>query len=464
MIIKPRNVRTRLALSYALTLTLVLVAYSIGIFFFLKHNLLSDLDRHLREDIEAVQDSLQDLSPMEPDSEFVKFQERPNYDIRERWLLEVWALHGGILFARPSSMSPALLPPDISLCMDKGIHGESFLSLSGLRLRSKCTVVEYGQKKYLLRVTRSAEHLFSELDELLMLMALGVPLGIFISAIGGYMLARRALSPIDRMVQQAQAITAEQLGERLQVDNPDDELGKLASAFNETFARLGHSFEQARRFSADASHELRTPLTVIRTLGEIALRDVQVGASHAEVISSILEEADRLRHLIESLLTLSRADAGHLKLDRKNEKLSDLVEEVVDHLSVLAEEKSQKILLEIDPDVIARCDRNVLRQAIINLVDNAIKYSPCLSEIRIVLGRRDHSSIIEVKDQGPGIAEDQKEKIFDRFYRIDPARSRERGGTGLGLSIAKWAAEVNGGRIELESEPTKGSTFRIVLG
>ncbi len=177
----------------------------------------------------------------------------------------------------------------------------------------------------------------------------------------------------------------------------------------------------------------------------------------------MLEEADRLGRLVDSLLTLSRADAGHVKLTPERVDLAELAREVANHLGVLAEEKRQSISVETAGPVYATVDRLVLRQAVINLIDNAIKYSPEEGRVRIVVRDQPHGPTLEVIDTGPGIGVEYRERIFDRFYRVDKARSRELGGTGLGLAIVRWAVEAHGGRIELESKKDRGSTFRITL-
>jgi signal transduction histidine kinase len=233
--------------------------------------------------------------------------------------------------------------------------------------------------------------------------------------------------------------------------------------FNDTFARLERSFAQMRRFTADASHELRTPLTAIRSVGEVGLRAPRDEKAYRDIIGTMLEEVDRLRHLVEGLLTLSRADAGAVKLTPEPVDLAALAREVVHHLGVLAEEKHQSLAVEAVQPVQVWVDRLVLRQAVINVVDNAIKYSPAEAHIRVVVQEQLSSATLAVIDTGPGIAPQHRARIFDRFYRVDTARSRQRGGTGLGLSIARWAVEAHGGHIELESEEGRGSTFRIVL-
>lgn len=304
----------------------------------------------------------------------------------------------------------------------------------------------------------------TELQELLIAIAIGLPMALIVAAVGGYSLARQTLAPIERMSAQAQTISAERLGRRLQVENPDDELGRLARVLNDLLARLETSFEQMRRFTADASHELRTPLTAIRSVGEGTLRAPHVDPACREVIGSMLEEVERLTTLVDALLTLSRAEGGHVALKREPVALWELAREVASHLSVLAEDRHQQIDLGSD-DGLAPVygDRTVLREALINLLDNAIKYSPEGARIAVRLRAVNGRASVNITDQGPGIAPEHQERIFERFYRIDKARSRELGGAGLGLAIAKWAIDAHGGSIELESHIGGGSTFRVLL-
>jgi heavy metal sensor kinase len=265
------------------------------------------------------------------------------------------------------------------------------------------------------------------------------------------------------MAERARLIHAERLNDRLPVDNPDDELGRLATVFNETLTRLESSFEQMRRFTADASHELRTPLTAIRSVGEVGLRGRRGEAAYREIIGSMLEEVDRLALLVDRLLTLSRADTGQAKLSLDTVDIRELAEEVAEQLGVLAEEKNQSIHVRFEGAARRVADRMVLKQALLNLVDNAIKYSPVGGRIEIRVADSPEGPVIDVVDTGPGIPPELRSRVFDRFYRADKARSRENGGTGLGLAIAKWAVEVNGGRLTLEPESGSGSCFRITL-
>jgi len=306
--------------------------------------------------------------------------------------------------------------------------------------------------------------LWRELGEFGEVLLLGFPIAVLLAGVGGYALARKALAPIDSMATQAKKISAERLGDRLSIENPEDELGKLGTVFNGMLGRLQAAFDQLRRFTADASHELRTPLTAIRSVGEVALQDERSPAEYRDVIGSMLEEVDRLTRLAESLLALSRADTGHVQLQREDIPLLRLAKEASSVVEVLAEEKRQRIDIEGDADLLVSVDRLILRQAIVNLLDNAIKYSPPGSRILVrVQSGGDKQLFLDVIDHGTGIPSEHQPYVFDRFYRVDKARTRECGGAGLGLSITRWAVEAHGGDITLESEEGHGSTFRVSL-
>jgi heavy metal sensor kinase len=310
--------------------------------------------------------------------------------------------------------------------------------------------------------TSSEAQVRRELGELLAVLIAGAPVGVAMAGAGGYLVARRALAPVDRMAERARAISADHLHDRLPVDNPDDELGRLAGVLNDLLARLQASFDRTRQFTADASHELRTPLTAIRSVGETGLRDRLDVNGYREIVGSMLEEADRMTRLVDALLTLSRADAGRLPLSIASVDLRELAAEVAVYLSALAEEKGQRLLVEGAP-VTVEADRFVLRQALVNLVDNAIKYSPAGASIDVRCLVEDDRAIVEVCDRGPGVPPEYQAKIFERFFRVDTSRAREGGGTGLGLSIASWAVGAHRGHIEYRGTPGGGATFRVVL-
>jgi len=237
-------------------------------------------------------------------------------------------------------------------------------------------------------------------------------------------------------------------------------MGRLASVFNETLGRLEGSFDQMRHFTADVSHELRTPLTAIRSVGEVGLRGHRTEASYRGIIGSMLEEVDRLSQLVDRLLALSRAGTQHPPFALDTVDFAALAEDVVSHLGVLAEEKGQTLSIEKVASPTARADRLVLRQALINLVDNAIKFTPQSGRVRLRLSETTSLAVVDVIDSGPGVPLHARDHIFDRFYRIDGS---EAVGTGLGLSLARGGVEGIGGRLTLEQTGPEGSTFRITI-
>ena len=318
-----------------------------------------------------------------------------------------------------------------------------------------------GGRAVIIQVGRSEAPMRQALNELLLVLALGLPLSVTAAGLGGYWLARGALAPVDRMAERARAITAERLGERLPVDNPADELGRLATVFNATLGRLDASFGELRRFTANVSHELRTPLTAIRSVGEVALREPRAPAEYRAAIGSMLEDAGRLASLVDRLLTLSRADAGDVQVASEPVDLAALARGVATDLGVLAEDRQQALTVRIEHPAQCVGDRIVLRQALINLVDNAIKYTPRGGRIGLCVAAANGEATIDVSDTGCGIDPALRERVFDRFYR-GPEGGAGEPGAGLGLAIAKWAVEANGGT--LTNEPAGGgSLFRIRL-
>jgi heavy metal sensor kinase len=314
-----------------------------------------------------------------------------------------------------------------------------------------------------IRAARSLRGVHREARSLLLVMLSGLVPMAGLAFLLGRVLARCALAPVDAMTERARAISAERLSERLPVVNPDDELGRLASVLNASVAGLERSFETLRRFTADASHELRTPLTALRSVGEVGLREPRDVAGYRDVIGSMLEEVDRLTLLVDGLLTLSRADAGRARIERRPTDVSALRRDVLAQLGVLAEEKGQSLVLEDEPPATATAmvDPTALRQALANLVDNAIRHAPPASRITVSLRSSADEVRLAVADEGPGIAPEHRDHVFERFYRVDPARAG--GGTGLGLAIARSAVEAHRGRIELRSEVGEGSVFTVVL-
>jgi heavy metal sensor kinase len=453
---RPRSVRLRLALWFGASVVIVVLAYAVGVYLFVSRSLREELDRALHDDFESVEQWLEGRAGFNAASPFAREQHADG--LQPFRGVEVWTPSGQLRF-RSAGLEER--PPAFS---GSDYQYVSTVSKAGRRLRTLTGAHSVGTADYIVRVTRSQERIRHELNELLLGLGLGWPLAAVLAAAGGYHLARQTLMPIEHMTDQAQSITADRLRVRLAVDNPDDELGRLATVFNQMLQRIEEAFDRLSRFTADASHELRTPLTAIRSVGEVGLRDHHAPAGYRDVIGSMLEEADRLTALVGSLLFLSRADSGGNSINPSVVPLLSLATEVTEHLSVLAEERGQSIDVNGDASLQAITDPILLREALINMVDNAIKYSPRFGRIGVfVHAESAHHVAISVSDAGPGIAIEHQPRIFERFYRVDDGRSRDQGGSGLGLAIARWAAEACGGKIELHSELGRGSTFRIVL-
>jgi heavy metal sensor kinase len=289
-----------------------------------------------------------------------------------------------------------------------------------------------------------------------------LPVVVSLAALGGYHVVRRTLRPVDRLVAGANAITADRLDVRLPVANAHDEVGQIAQAFNATLAKLEASFDQMRRFTANASHELRTPLTALRTTGQAALASGQCVDDYREAVADMLEDAEQLSRVLDTMILLAQADAGTLPVEHRAVDLDALVTAVTRECDVLAQVKAQRLCITCEAGQ-ASVDPTVLRIAVANIVHNAIRYGPASSDVVVRAFGDDASCMIEVEDSGPGIAQEHHAHLFERFYRVDPGRSRALGGVGLGLAMARWCVEAHDGRIHVHSRAGAGSTFRIVL-
>lgn len=449
------TIRTRLTGWYAVVLTVMLIVYATATFLAVRHEFLEQLDDRLHDDFESGEARLTRTAEGR-----VAWSGEAHHDDAddEARVYEVWSTMGEQIHR---SGAPVALPPLALASTSSGYRYETILA-GGERWRTIAAPVSIDGHNVILRVSRSEERVRDELAEVQAVLVLGLPLVVVLAGVGGYLLARRALAPIDHLASEARRITAERLHERLHVPNTADEIGRLTAVFNDTIARLETSFAQLRRFTADSSHELRTPLAVVRGIGEATLADRRSPTEYEEAIGSILEEVDRMSNLVDTLLRLSRGDAGSIPLWREPIDLGHLAREVAASLGILAEERQQSVVVDTVEDVVVPVDRLILREALTNILDNAITYSPPGSTIGIRVDRSDGHALIAVTDQGPGVPPQYRERIFDRFFRVDPSRSRNGGGAGLGLAIAKWAVEIHGGTISVHERPG-GSEFRIVL-
>jgi signal transduction histidine kinase len=478
---RSHSVRVSLTLWNVAAMIIVIAVYAAGVFVFVSRQASDALDKGIRDDSQwaaAMADRL-------PDGTVKWFDDPANFGEDSPWL-QVWCSdatgcgphvgNGEVVYRTvKADRNPIPATEALARRADDGIVSIS-ADAATYRVLTTATTLRFfdtdvdnhllASKHVVIQVARSETMMHREMTRLLIILLLGLPVGVATAGGLGYYLARRALAPVESMAERAQSITADNLHDRLPVDNPNNEIGRLATVFNDTLGRLEGSFEQMRRFTADVSHELRTPLTAIRSVGEVGLRDRRDEPAYRGIIGSMLEEVDRLSSLVDRLLRLSRAETGQAKLAREAIALDELAEDVCAHLGVLAEEKQQTLTIERVGLPRGLGDRLVLRQSLINLVDNAIKYSPAGGTILVRAADGPAAVTLDVIDSGPGIAPELRHRIFDRYNHEGRTESGDLPGTGLGLSISKWALQMNGGRLTLEppaTPDTPGSTFRITL-
>jgi len=281
-------------------------------------------------------------------------------------------------------------------------------------------------------------------------------------AVIGYALSGLALAPVRETVELARRLSGQPGGKQISVANPHDEIGELEIFLNELLRRLEGSFVELDRLAGDVSHELRTPLTAMRSVGEVALRERNPVILY-DAVGSMLEEVRRMNQLIDRLLLLTRGDGDKWPVRPKARLVRSVLVEVSETLGMVATDKQQPLHIDCRDDLRAIFDAALLRLALINLTQNAIRYSPPGRPIHLRARVEDKMAVVEVADEGPGIAPEHQHKIFQRFYRVDEARSRAEGGVGLGLAIVKWAVERTGVTVELKSEMGRGSVFRVRL-
>jgi heavy metal sensor kinase len=291
---------------------------------------------------------------------------------------------------------------------------------------------------------------------------IALPIILILGTVGGWMLSRRSLAPIGYIASKARSITSKNLGERLMMRGTDDEMDELIRTINEMIARLESSFKAMAEFTADVSHELKTPICAMRGEAEVLLLKERKAEEYQEGLIHFMEQFDHLNQMINDLISLSKYDTAQVELRMAPLRLDLLVKELCNLFQVLAEQKNIALDSVKTDEVTVIGDKVRLQQLFTNLLDNAIKYTSHGS-IRVTVEENKDSAIVKIKDTGIGIPKEEQDRIFKRFYRVDKSRSKETGGVGLGLSIAEWVAHAHRGRIEVDSEPERGSMFAVHL-
>lgn len=459
-----RTIRFRLALWYAAGGICLLTLFAITLYAYVAVRMARPLDHQLRGDLARVEASLSVRADRTLRWNGAELPEPAPWMADHPWF-ELWD-ENNVLVRRvwPFSENRALqLPGPPSRTLGAGAISIFYIA-PDIRLRALSMPfnVPGREAHWMIRLMRIHQPHANALPDLRLIIVAALPIVIALLVLGGHYFTRRWLLPLDHMTAEANRITADDLSRRLPVVNPHDELGRLASVFNVTLDRLQASFVALDRMVTDASHELRTPLTTLRSVGEVGLRRTRTPEEYREIIGSMLEEGQRLQLLVERLLELASAEGGAQTVNRTPLRLDEAVAACVNELGILAEQKRQQIILTAPPCTVAS-DPVLFRQALQNLIDNAIKYAPPDSAIRIDLREREEHVEVTVADEGPGIRPEDRVHLTERFFRPDRSRGRGSGGFGLGLSITKAYLRALGGTLEYEPRSPGGSIFRLVL-
>jgi heavy metal sensor kinase len=469
------SVRVRLTLWYTAVLTCVLVAMAFATYFMLSQDSAHRTDTAIIEMADSFLTTVtaESRDATGPDGLKAAIEEAISEHKYRDTVFVVLNQEGKIV----GSSSNQLLtePPSASVETLQDAMGRGRLGVRPFRTvrlrdevhRSYARRYSIGKEEYTLLVLQSLHRQREFLGSVIGAFGIAIPLAILLASGGGYFLARRSLSPVVEMSTQAGRIGADNLHERLPVRNAQDELGHLAGSFNNLLDRLDHSFEHQRRFMADASHELRTPVAILCGEADVTLSQPSRSSEDYRASLAILRaEARRLKHIVEDLFTLARADAGQHPLTLSNFYLDELIIECSRSMKTLAAAKQITLTCNASKELPIQADEALLRRMIVNLLDNAIKYTSPSGRVSVSCDAEDLRYVMTVSDTGQGIPLDLQPRIFERFFRADKVRSRsgsDGGGAGLGLSISLWIVQAHGGNLELTRSENDGSTFTVHL-
>jgi two-component system, OmpR family, sensor kinase len=457
--------RVRLTLWYGSALALILIIFSVILYAMTARNLRDAVDESLEYTATIAVRSLEERGflPLLNERELLsQFPELARIDK----FFQIFSPSGTITIS-----SPNIKHHDVPLsrtALETAFSGQSIFESAKYPneppLRVISVPITYqGNLLYIVQVGTSMETVGETLRRFLILLVVAIPIALAVSLAGGWFLAGRALRPVDEITLAAQRIAAGDLSQRLGMPTAQDEIGRLAATFNNMIGRLDASFRQIRQFTSDASHELRTPLTVMKGETDLILRRPRPLEDYKSVLESNLEEIDRMTRIVDELLFLSRADMGEVKMEALPVALEALVEDVHRQARVLGHDRNIEVVLGTVTPMVVQGDDLRLRELLLNLVENAMKYSHPGGKVEIALLQERQEARLSITDHGIGIAPADHKKIFHRFFRSDVARAHTKKGTGLGLAICAWIADLHKGRVEVQSELGHGSTFTVVL-
>jgi two-component system, OmpR family, sensor kinase len=455
------SIRARLTLWYSGLLALTLLVLGGVCYGLLAYSLARDVDASLNSVARVLEERSQGRSASFPPSEIDEvFRRFFGFSPWERYY--GWFDPGGRMNSGSGQLR--LSPKALKNAAEGRFTFETVQGIAEYPVRIlTLPVLKSGRLVNLIQVGMSLENTYSTRHRFLLILSAVLPVALFLAGGVGWLLARRALAPVDRMAEAARRISVENLAQRLADPGAGDELSRLARTLNEMLDRLEKSFLQVRQFSADASHELQTPLTILKGEMEVGLRMERSPEEYRRILESGLEEIDRISLLVEGLLLLARAEARALKMDWRPVDLSRLLEEVYEQAGLPAGNRTVAISLGPRAPLSIQGDEGHLKRALWNLADNAIKYTPAGGRVTLSLQQRQGLACLIVEDTGIGIPEEERVRVFDRFYRSKEAIQRGERGYGLGLCIARSIVEAHGGRIEIESAPGRGSKFTLFL-
>ncbi|MCB0165502.1 MAG: HAMP domain-containing protein [Anaerolineae bacterium] len=472
------NIRLRLTLWYTAILSAILVIFGIIVYFGLSRSLLATLDNHLQREANQIINELK----FEHDGDHSDRSEDHNNEAAEY----VGIFRAELEYTPEPGVFWRVLAPNEQPLVDPGYFSGSAIDQNPLDitrphftygLLANNTPVRLLTLPFAIRqqqagavqVAESYDEIQDIQRRLIILLGLSIPLIILGASAGGWFLANSALAPIDGITRAANQISAQDLGQRLNLKLPNDEVGRLAATFDKMLDRLEAGFEQQKRFIGDASHEMRTPLTILKGDVEVALNRPRSAAEYRETLEMVNETSNRLTGLVEELLLLARADNNQYPLRLDEIDLIELLAGEIRRLEPRAREKDILLTLKAPPTLFMTADLDKLARLFTNLIDNAIKYGAPGDTVSVVVTTQPDQVQIDVTDTGPGIPSEHLPHVFDRFYRVDKARARklsapsEAGGSGLGLSIAQWLAQAHHGAIDVASEVGHGTTFTVQL-
>jgi two-component system, OmpR family, sensor kinase len=468
------SVRLRLTLWYVLLLAVILIIFGGALYAILAFSSLNQVDSTLERRAAEVQNGINAALAVQSEPRIFLSRGRLTLPPANVFATPGVYVQVSTLDGTPVTLSENLGGQTLSVpsaVITRVIDGDATFTNTtngDVTLRIYASPLVFGSQTVgIILVGQSLQGTYETLARLATLLGIGILLGLLLAAIGGAFLADRALAPIERITLTAESIThSNDLTRRIEEPKSRDEVGRLAATFNEMLVRIDGIFRAQQQFVGDVSHELRSPLTAIRGNLDLLRRGAADDANaRQEALAAIDSESARMQRLVSDLLLLAQAEAG-FKIRKERVELDTILLDVFRQARAMAKGVTVNLAQEDQAQVIGDADR--LKQLLMNLVDNAIKYTPAGGTVTMSLVRDAGAVRIAIKDTGIGIPSQDLERIFDRFYRVDKARPRglltvSGGGTGLGLAIAKWIAETHGGKIQVESQPGKGSTFTVSL-